>query len=219
MDRINGPYTWSLSGNSQQTIASYGTCAFGVQGAFVGNYDVSNDDVILLIYNSINEYSCTGAGCQIGSKGSMICGSQVVAWGLYWMGTTDDVVANQTFKALRLFLLFFISLHCGRAISTRWGRLHFSTKYLENKFGSYNTSLSEYWQPSWLDQCWLEMALFDKFIVRMSSLLSFSDGNWSTYFSDIQWPWLPPPWPTSTVLPPAAFYRTAKRTWPHTSIL
>ena len=60
-------------------LASYGTCAFGVKSSAVLPFTVGNDDIIQLMYVSINNWQRYEV---IGASGNMD-GGLSVWWGIY----------------------------------------------------------------------------------------------------------------------------------------
>jgi len=80
-DNIAGDGTWTIGPFTQRTLATYGTCAFGVN-TDIDIVKVGNEDIRDLIRDSIRLYQWNGL---IGSKGAMRCqglgGS--ITWGLY----------------------------------------------------------------------------------------------------------------------------------------
>lgn len=81
---IAGGGTWTIGEDDQRTLATYGTCAFGVEveSGFVGY--VGNQDIIDLINSSIEMFAW---GALVGAKGEMSCqgpgGGSITDWGLY----------------------------------------------------------------------------------------------------------------------------------------
>lgn len=77
---IAGGGSWTLVGDVQRTLATYGSCAFGAETTNVITY-VGNQDIIDLIHSSIDMFTWNGL---VGSKGSMTCeGGAPTTWGLY----------------------------------------------------------------------------------------------------------------------------------------
>jgi Pathogen effector len=86
---IAGGGSWEVESSSgdQHQLVQYGSCALGVQGHTGGGslFHVGNQDIINIIYESINKYMTNGL---VGSKGTMTCqgeigGDVTVDWGLY----------------------------------------------------------------------------------------------------------------------------------------
>jgi len=83
-DNIAGDGTWISNPNTQRTLATYGTCAFGVDNTGLGIARIGNEDIRDLIRDSINRFQWNNL---VGAKGRMTCqgptGDQTVTWGLY----------------------------------------------------------------------------------------------------------------------------------------
>ncbi|KAK4121530.1 hypothetical protein N657DRAFT_577352 [Parathielavia appendiculata] len=84
-DNIAGDGTWTVWGPNHRTLATYGTCAFGVTCDSAGPTEIGNGDIRDLVRDSINRFG--GAGV-VGAKGRMKCESPFgvwvdVEWGLY----------------------------------------------------------------------------------------------------------------------------------------
>ena len=82
-NNIVGDGTWTVWGPDHHTIATYGSCAFGVTVAGIGWANIGNGDIRDLVRDSINKYQWNGL---VGSKGYMLCQGlfdRSVEWGLY----------------------------------------------------------------------------------------------------------------------------------------
>ncbi|KAK4122095.1 hypothetical protein N657DRAFT_646748 [Parathielavia appendiculata] len=84
-DNIAGDGTWTVSGWVQRTLATYGTCAVGVQSGTLELFKVGNGDIRALMRDSIQKFG--GAGV-VGAAGRMECqvvgvGTTTVYWGIY----------------------------------------------------------------------------------------------------------------------------------------
>jgi hypothetical protein len=85
---IFAPGYWRTDQPGFRTIASYGTCNFGVQQhtSVITIFDVGNQDVSFIINNAINAYQSNG---RVGASGYMQCSGDVtdvyndVYWALY----------------------------------------------------------------------------------------------------------------------------------------
>ncbi|KAK0665349.1 putative necrosis-inducing factor-domain-containing protein [Cercophora samala] len=78
-NNIAGDGTWTINGFGHRTLATYGTCAFGVDTSAIWTY-VGNEDIRDLIRDSINKYQWNG---KVGSRGNMQCSGVAVTWGVY----------------------------------------------------------------------------------------------------------------------------------------
>ncbi|KAH7081154.1 putative necrosis-inducing factor-domain-containing protein [Paraphoma chrysanthemicola] len=87
---IAGGGTWTTTLSLQRTLASYGTCAFGVKASgssgMSGQFLVGNQDIIDVVNESIRRFQWNGL---VGAKGVMPCqtgqrdDAADVSWGLY----------------------------------------------------------------------------------------------------------------------------------------
>ena len=83
---IRGDGSWNHVGNPGQhrTLATFGTCVFGVEAdphfGRQSAFRVGNEDIIDLIRDSISLYQGDG---RVGTRGIMMCGNTQVLWGIY----------------------------------------------------------------------------------------------------------------------------------------
>jgi hypothetical protein len=85
-NNIAGDGTWTTNPFAQRTLATYGTCAFGITNSGPWTIYVGNEDIRDLIRSSISQYNWFGL---VGAKGDMPCQTDIfgtswqVTWGIF----------------------------------------------------------------------------------------------------------------------------------------